>query len=138
MVRIRVGSRAFPALNTDRAILRDETHYPNPEEFRPERYLKDGHLDRSVPDPHVPFFGWGRRVCVGKHFADASVWLAIATVLHCFTISPPKDAQGNDVVPKVELRSGLVTYALAFLHGLQKTYALQLPPPVCVRNKATL
>lgn len=40
--------------------------YPEPEEFKPERFLKmttDGkyEIDKSVPDPREAAFGWGRR-----------------------------------------------------------------------------
>ncbi|KAI0357864.1 CyP450 monooxygenase [Trametes cingulata] len=40
---------------------RDTRHYPDPEEFRPERYLKDGKLDPTVLDPGDIIFGYGRR-----------------------------------------------------------------------------
>lgn len=47
-----------------RAILHDENVYPDPFEFKPERFLKDGQLDLSVPDPSAAF-GFGRRIwCV--------------------------------------------------------------------------
>jgi cytochrome P450 len=35
--------------------------YPNPETFDPERFLKDGSLDKSVRDPTTYIFGFGRR-----------------------------------------------------------------------------
>ena len=44
-----------------RAILNDEQEYPEPREFRPERFLKDGELDGSVKDPTDIAFGFGRR-----------------------------------------------------------------------------
>ena len=42
-------------------MFRDETIYPAPETFDPERYLKDGKLDPSVRDPEERVFGAGRR-----------------------------------------------------------------------------
>ena len=44
-----------------RAMLNDERDYPEPREFRPERFLKDGQLDPSVRDPVDIAFGFGRR-----------------------------------------------------------------------------
>lgn len=44
-----------------RAILHDESVFTEPEEFNPERYLKDGKLDPSVRQPEVSAFGFGRR-----------------------------------------------------------------------------
>ena len=44
-----------------RAMLNDERDYPEPHEFRPERFLKNGRLDSSVRDPMDIAFGFGRR-----------------------------------------------------------------------------
>lgn len=44
-----------------RAILHNESVFADPEEFRPERYLKDGQLNLSVRQPEVAAFGFGRR-----------------------------------------------------------------------------
>src|ERR1700733_11056746 len=44
-----------------RAMLHDETVYPEPFEFKPERFMKDGQLDPSVRDPDHAVFGFGRR-----------------------------------------------------------------------------
>ena len=44
-----------------RALFYDETVYPAPHTYDPERFLKDGKLDRSVRDPDDRIFGAGRR-----------------------------------------------------------------------------
>ena len=44
-----------------RAILHDPEQYPEPQEFKPERFLKDGVLDPTVQDPDSAAFGFGRR-----------------------------------------------------------------------------
>lgn len=46
-------------------------------------------------------------VCPGKHLAEASVWIAIATFLAAFEISPWEDEFGNQVLPKAEYHVGL-------------------------------
>jgi cytochrome P450 len=42
-------------------MLHDETVYPEPFEFEPERFMKDGQLDLTVRDPGHAAFGFGRR-----------------------------------------------------------------------------
>jgi hypothetical protein len=44
-----------------RAIFYDESTYPAPYTFDPERYLKNGKLDHSIKDPGDTVFGFGRR-----------------------------------------------------------------------------
>ena len=44
-----------------RSILHDRKVFNNPQEFQPERYLKDGKLNPNVRDPDCAAFGFGRR-----------------------------------------------------------------------------
>jgi cytochrome P450 len=44
----------------NRTISRDPKHYPDPDEFRPERFLKGGSDDQPM-DPRLYCFGVGRR-----------------------------------------------------------------------------
>ncbi|QRV99602.1 cytochrome P450 family protein [Ceratobasidium sp. AG-Ba] len=83
------------------AITRNTTVYPDPESFNPDRYL-----DPKVPIP--PTFGFGRRSCPGVHYARASLFIAITTILATFDISYAKDAKGNDIVPVPESTNDLV------------------------------
>lgn len=48
-----------------RAMTRDETRYPNPEAFIPERFL-DSERMLIKDDPADFVFGFGRRICPGK------------------------------------------------------------------------
>lgn len=42
-------------------MLHDETVYPKPFEFNPDRFIKDGKLNPEVKDPGHAAFGFGRR-----------------------------------------------------------------------------
>lgn len=84
-MRIRKGSIVVP--NTW-SMMHDERAYPDPHAFNPERWILDGCVDPGVQDPRVAVFGFGRRICPGRHFADASVFISIATLLKCFTFGP--------------------------------------------------
>lgn len=46
--------------------MHDPNVYPEPDEFRPERFIgADGKLDLSIPDPANAVFGFGRRYVAG-------------------------------------------------------------------------
>jgi hypothetical protein len=42
------------------------------------------------------------RICPGIHFARASLFIAIASILATFNISAAKDCNGNEIIPVVE------------------------------------
>ncbi|OSD07367.1 cytochrome P450 [Trametes coccinea BRFM310] len=104
------------------AMLHDPEVYEEPERFMPERFIRDGKLDLSVGDPAVYAFGYGRRqvdrklrilpilVCAGRHFADETLFLSIASILHILRIEPPLDKQGNPIIVEYGHTSGLVSY----------------------------
>ncbi|KAJ3008046.1 hypothetical protein NUW54_g3309 [Trametes sanguinea] len=81
------------------ACMHDPRFYPEPERFNPDRFIRDGQLDRGALDPSDFAFGFGRRICPGRHFAEAGLFIAIASVLllHVFEIVPPLDEDGRPV-----------------------------------------
>ncbi|EMD31245.1 hypothetical protein CERSUDRAFT_100592 [Gelatoporia subvermispora B] len=84
---LRAGSIVFA---NSWAILHDPVIYPDPMDFKPERYL--GEQDSGInPDPRAFAFGYGRRACPGERLADDSLFAAVSMTLHLFTISPAKD-----------------------------------------------
>ncbi|KAL0958419.1 hypothetical protein HGRIS_000559 [Hohenbuehelia grisea] len=90
------------------SMLHDEEMYPNPSEFNPDRFLKNGKLNPAVRDPATIAFGFGRRICPGRYMAEDSVWIAIATLLSVFDIRKAVDAQGRTIQPSHDYRSALV------------------------------
>lgn len=89
------------------AIFHDPSVYPEPHIFNPERFLKDGKLDRSVRDPEDRVFGSSRRICPGKHFANRALFLRVATTLATFNIKPGADGKG-EVASEVKILDGIV------------------------------
>ena len=63
---------------------RDPRWYPEPEQFRPERWLRNETQRRFTYAP----FGIGPRVCIGQHFAMAETVLGLASMLRQFRFSP--------------------------------------------------
>ncbi|KAH8824029.1 cytochrome P450 [Flagelloscypha sp. PMI_526] len=76
------------------AMLRDPAVYPDPDEFKPDRFLtKDGAaLDSSVPLPDVAF-GYGARICAGRWAAEDILFISIASILSAFRIEPTSKGQ---------------------------------------------
>ncbi|KAF5345774.1 hypothetical protein D9758_011886 [Tetrapyrgos nigripes] len=72
------------------------------EDFRPERHLgADGNLKDALDEGHFAF-GFGHRSCVGRHVANNTLFIDIATVLWSAKILPVKDANGKPIVPSVD------------------------------------
>ncbi|KAI0669936.1 cytochrome P450 [Trametes maxima] len=96
------------------AISHDPRTYSEPDIFNPDRYFKDGAWDPSVLDPISYAFGFGRRACPGRHFAVASVYIYVASILHVYDITRKRDVLGNLVNIKADMISGVVTYPEKF------------------------
>ncbi|KZP19015.1 cytochrome P450 [Athelia psychrophila] len=89
------------------AVLNDERTYPDPFTFNPDRFMTGGKLDPSVRDPEAAF-GYGRRICPGRHMAQGTIWLNIACILTCFNMEMPVDEHGNIFDPSVKYVSSSV------------------------------
>lgn len=48
-------------IEVGRMILHDEKDYPEPLQFRPERFLKNGKMNPDIQDPELAVWGFGRR-----------------------------------------------------------------------------
>ena len=79
---------------------RDQIFFPDPEEFRPERW-QDGLAKRLPKFAYYPF-GGGQRICVGSTFAliEATIILAAVGQHYQFTVDP--DAV-IDIKPQITL-----------------------------------
>jgi cytochrome P450 len=96
--------------NHDRAVFGEDA-----DEFRPERHL-DEHGEllsgsvQAVQAGHVSF-GFGRRVCVGKHLANNTLFINTARMLWAAKLEGPRDANGKEVPLDTDtfIDTGLVT-----------------------------
>ncbi|KAJ7241641.1 cytochrome P450 [Mycena rebaudengoi] len=95
------------------AILHDENAYSDPQSFKPERFLLDGKLNPNIRDPDTAAFGFGRRICPGRHMAYSSIWITLASMLSTLNIAKVvKD--GKVVEPSYEYFPGLISTPLPF------------------------
>ncbi|KAH9924337.1 cytochrome P450 [Epithele typhae] len=92
------------------AILHDPDVFPEPEAFKPERFLKDGKIDPDVMDPMEIAFGLGRRICPGRYFAEASMFIYVASVLQNLVLSRPPGEDGKPLPLNPKLSAGIILY----------------------------
>ncbi|KAF8988340.1 cytochrome P450 [Cyathus striatus] len=93
-------------------FMRDPKKYSSPEKFSPERFLStNGHSPDE--DPRNYIFGFGRRICPGRHLGDATMWIAMASILAAFKVSPTmKD--GKPIIPNPKYHEGTVVHPESF------------------------
>ncbi|KAL2713485.1 putative cytochrome P450 305a1 isoform X1 [Vespula squamosa] len=78
----------------------DADLYPNPHEFKPERFLKS---DAHQPDKNLVLFGKGNRRCPGENLAKSALFLLFVGIIQKYALLPVP-GQGPYVV---ESMSGL-------------------------------
>ena len=93
-------------VNVLQAMTHDERVYSNPNVFNPDRYISKEKGGLGEPLPEGPF-GFGRRVCLGRHLALAGVYIFMSTLLATFKLKPTVGPDGKEIPPKCELTVGL-------------------------------
>jgi hypothetical protein len=148
-------SLRLQVLTLCRKMTHDDRFFPDPNVFRPKRFMGnidiEGTNDHSQGlngfDCDVPsslVFGFGRRcarspdridlnhengcycrICPGRFFADAILWLTISNMLAVFNFSPPVDMTGRPYSPEVHFTSETSRYR--FFSNLYSLVFLCLP-----------
>lgn len=99
------------------AIQQDPARYPQPEKFIPERHwdyvnkhtTTEQRFSQSVEDrPHLAF-STGRRVCVGIHLAERSIFMAISALIACFKFERESIHQLINTLHPKDIRSPIFT-----------------------------
>ncbi|OAX34801.1 cytochrome P450 [Rhizopogon vinicolor AM-OR11-026] len=94
------------------AMTHDAQKYPNPDEFKPERFLRE---DGSLTSDTMPLgFGFGRRSCVGRHLAEAALWIAITSFLATFSIHKALDENGEEIPVVPKFSTGITVHPETF------------------------
>lgn len=93
----------------------DPNRYPDPNAFRPERFLSHplsapAYANQPDVDARDHFsYGGGKRICVGIHLAERSLFTMTSRLVHTFDIKPALDKDGKTVPVDAEgTRNGLI------------------------------
>ncbi|EMD37284.1 hypothetical protein CERSUDRAFT_153831 [Gelatoporia subvermispora B] len=109
--------------SNDWAIMHDESVFPSPSVFNPDRFMKDGALNTEVQDPTTIAFGFGRRICPGRYIAQDMLWISIASVLTIFNISMEMNKDGKKVMPETGSLPGFLRSGYHRRIKISPTYA---------------
>ena len=71
-------------------IARDPKVWPEPDEFKPERFLNDKGVAVQA-DELIPF-SVGRRSCIGEHLAKMELFIFFGYFMHQFTFKKPDNS----------------------------------------------
>ncbi|EKM75591.1 hypothetical protein AGABI1DRAFT_79751 [Agaricus bisporus var. burnettii JB137-S8] len=97
------------------AMLHDEDNFPQPELFKPERFLKEGKLNPDVLNPETTAtFGFGRRICPGAQTAISSLYLVMASILALFVVSPELDLEDKPIEVGPRFSESIISRPLPF------------------------
>jgi cytochrome P450 len=114
-----VGGHRLPAgsmlLFSPWLVHRDPRWWPEPDAFRPERWLTPSQRPRYAYFP----FGGGPRQCIGNAFADLEGTVVLSTILRRWRVEPAPEAPPVEPLPLVTLRPR---------NGVRLTTSLRPPP----------
>ncbi|KAJ3914455.1 cytochrome P450 [Lentinula edodes] len=102
------------SLHHDKAIYGDDA-----EHFNPGRFLdENGNLESSIVDTrdegHASY-GFGKRICIGRHVANNSLFIHIAFLLWAFNITAEVDVGGHSDLPdSLQCKEGLIVRPSTF------------------------
>ncbi|TKX25883.1 cytochrome P450 monooxygenase-like protein 12 [Elsinoe australis] len=108
---IAKGSRILPL---DCALLRNPKKYPDPDNFRPERWVEPGWPTYQEPLTQYPTikgmtsFGWGQRQCLGMSLTQDELFIACGNLLYYFDLKKAVGRDGKEINPDPEKSNSLL------------------------------
>jgi hypothetical protein len=84
-------------------MFRDKELYPDPDAFKPDRWLTPGFPTYQEPLTKYPnlarfaAFGFGRRICPGLEVSEKALFLGMASLYWACNVRPARDSQGVDI-----------------------------------------
>ncbi|BGP58554.1 hypothetical protein JCM8202_001218 [Rhodotorula sphaerocarpa] len=99
------------------AIHMDPELYPEPQLYKPERFIQDGKLvGTKYSELGHHGYGFGRRICPGKHIAERSLFIVFSRLLWALSLRPSVNSEtGKEEPPSVDAFSeGFSSHPLTF------------------------
>jgi cytochrome P450 len=103
-----------PANGISRGFLRNPIKYPDPDSFRPERWLEAGWPTFQAPLTQFPTimgmtsFGWGQRACLGQTLTRDELLVACGGLLWGFNLVKKRGADGKLIDPPLNKSNSLL------------------------------
>ncbi|KAJ9602887.1 hypothetical protein H2200_012667 [Cladophialophora chaetospira] len=95
------------------AMFADESVYPDPETYNPDRWLLPGFPTYQEPLTQFPnlkrfaAFGFGRRICPGLMAAERSLFIEVSMLMWACSVEKKLDSSGNVIpVPWYDYKPG--------------------------------
>ncbi|KAH9977447.1 cytochrome P450 monooxygenase [Russula compacta] len=98
-------------------ILHDPEVYPDPMQFKPERFMASdngGNAPNLALETFETVFGPGRRICPGRFVAAAQLFITISSLLSAFDIGPGLDADGKPIPVEPDFSYSLACHPVPF------------------------
>lgn len=103
-------TRTIPCWNdiladAHRAFLRNPVKYPDPDNYRPERWLEPEWPTYQEPLTTYPkikgmsSFGWGQRQCLGQNLTEDELLVACGALAWCFNLKHKTDSATGHTIP---------------------------------------
>ena len=82
------------------AVHRDSINFPDPDTFKPERFLNSaGKIDIKISGK-LAAFSLGLRRCPGENVAKQELFILNASLLQAFNVQLDPETKGNPLIPK--------------------------------------
>ncbi|KAJ8588852.1 cytochrome P450 [Rhizopogon salebrosus TDB-379] len=99
----------------------------NPDHFDPGRHLlPTGEISPTARLAGSPYFGFGRRVCPGRFFAEGVLWAAFVQILASLRFSRAKDVNGRLIEVSPVFTNGITSQPAPFQLSITGTERAKL------------
>ena len=78
-------------------MTRNATMYPSPSTFDPERFFGPEKMASEACQQVEAVFGFGRRICPGRFFAEANIWILMTNLIATMDLGKAVDEKGTEI-----------------------------------------